>query len=34
MEVGKTWSKVRIAVERIRWKHFRDALYSRGSDWN
>jgi hypothetical protein len=35
MEVAKTWSKVkRIAVNRIRWKHFMDALCSRGSNRN
>jgi hypothetical protein len=35
MEVGKTWSEIkRIAVDRIRWKSFTDALRSRGSNRN
>jgi hypothetical protein len=35
MKMGKTWIEVkRIAVERIRWKNFTDALFSRTSDGN
>jgi hypothetical protein len=35
IELGKAWREVkRIAVDRIRWKRFTDALCSRGSNRN
>jgi hypothetical protein len=32
MEAGTTWSEVRLAVDRTRWRRFTDALCSRGSN--